>query len=97
MGGRGRCYLNILIERPWRSARYEEVYLHEHATLRETRQRLHAHFVDYNHHRPHQTLRYRTPAEVCYDLEGVMAPTPAAGAKGPMGPTDTINPGNALS
>lgn len=33
MCGRGRCYDNILIERLWRSVKYEEVYLREYVNL----------------------------------------------------------------
>ena len=70
MCGRGRCYDNILIERLWRSVKYEEVYLHEYATLRHARKRLGGYLAFYNHQRPHQSLQYRTPSEVYYGLPG---------------------------
>ena len=38
----GRCYDDILVERLWRSAGYEEVYLNEFTTLPEARQPLEA-------------------------------------------------------
>ncbi|MBK1835769.1 transposase family protein, partial [Roseibacillus ishigakijimensis] len=33
MDGKGRWMDNVFIERLWRSVKYEEIYLHEHATL----------------------------------------------------------------
>ncbi len=33
MDGRGRCFDNIMIERLWRSVKYEEVYLTEYASV----------------------------------------------------------------
>ena len=44
MYGRGRCYDNILVERLWRSVKYEEVYIHEYANLRQARQHLGSYF-----------------------------------------------------
>ena len=35
MEGRGRVYDNIFVERRWRTVKYEEVYLHEYASLAE--------------------------------------------------------------
>ncbi len=64
IGGRGRCYDNIMIERLWRSAGYEEVYLYEYTTLPKARQRLEAYFAFYIHQHPHQGLQYRIPYAV---------------------------------
>jgi transposase InsO family protein len=48
----------------WRSLKYEDIYLKEYATVPQ----LDAGFADffrfYNHDRLHQSLAYRTPAEV---------------------------------
>ncbi len=65
MDGRGRCFDNIFIERLWRSLKYEEVYLREYALVPEARAGIGKWFQFYNHDRPHQSLKYRTPAE-CY-------------------------------
>ena len=49
-----------------RSLKYEEVYLNEYQSPREARQGVSRYLTFYNHHRPHQSLKYRTPAEVYY-------------------------------
>ena len=66
MDGRGRCYDNILVERLWRTVKYEEVFLCDYADPEEARQGLKAYFGFYNEQRPHQGLDYRTPAEVYF-------------------------------
>jgi putative transposase len=48
------------------SLKYEEVYLNEYQSPREARQGISRYLTFYNHHRPHQSLKYRTPAEVYY-------------------------------
>lgn len=63
MDGRGRALDNIFVERLWRSVKYEEVYLHDYANPREARAGLTRYLWDYNHTRPHQALKYRTPME----------------------------------
>jgi len=69
MDGRGRALDNVFVERLWRSVKYEEVYLHEHATAELLGAGLEGYFQHYCHGRPHQALGYRTPAEV-YGLAG---------------------------
>lgn len=64
MDGRGRAMDNIFTERLWRSVKYEEVYLHDYETPRQARQGLAAYLTFYNQMRLHQSLDYRTPAEV---------------------------------
>ena len=64
MDGRGRWMDNVFIERLWRSVKYEEIYIKEHATIPELRGGLHAWFDRYNHWRPHQNLGNLTPAKV---------------------------------
>ena len=66
MDGRGRALDNIFVERLWRSVKYEEVYLHDYGTPREARQGLTRYFEFYDHERPHQSLDYRTPADVYF-------------------------------
>jgi putative transposase len=66
MDGRGRALDNIFVERLWRSVKYEEVYVHDYATPREARQGLTRYFQFYDHERPHQSLDYRTPADVYF-------------------------------
>jgi putative transposase len=64
MDGRGRALDNVFTERFWRTLKYEEVYLHEYESPREARHQI-AKFIEfYNNVRPHQSLGYKTPAEV---------------------------------
>ena len=67
MDGKGRALDNIFTERLWRTVKYEEVYLHEYEDPRAARRGLAAYFEFYNQERIHQSLRYRTPAEVYFD------------------------------
>lgn len=64
MDGRGRCHDNIFIERLWRSVKYEEIYLKEYKSGWDCEDGLNNYFQLYNYRRPHQSLNYRTPAEV---------------------------------
>ena len=64
MDGRGRVFDNIFIERLWRTVKYEHLYLYAHETVAAVRQGLDGYFHFYNTARPHQSLAYRTPAEV---------------------------------
>ena len=64
MDGKGRAVDNIFTERFWRSLKYEEVYLHDYVSPKETRKGVNRYIEFYNHYRPHQSLQYRTPASV---------------------------------
>jgi putative transposase len=64
MDGRGRCLDNVFVERLWRSVKYEDVYLRGYGTVPDLDRGLAAYFRFYNHERLHQSLGYRTPAEV---------------------------------
>ena len=64
MDGKGRCLDNIFVERLWRSIKYEEVYLKAYQTVAEARVGINAYLEFYNRRRPHQSLGYRTPAQV---------------------------------
>ena len=64
MDGRGRVFDNIFIERLWRSVKYEDVYLKDYASVTELNAGLERYFRFYNNERPHQSLDYRTPAEM---------------------------------
>jgi len=79
MDGRGRAFDNILLERLWRTVKYEEVYLSDYGDGREAHDRLGAYFRFYNEERPHQALDYRTPAEVYTGRTGDEEDRPAAG------------------
>ena len=64
MDGKRSYNDNLFIERLWRTVKYEEVYLKAYQGGRDARISLGEYFRFYNTERPHQTLGYRTPAEV---------------------------------
>lgn len=67
MDSRGRALDNIFTERLWRSVKYEEVYLKEYATVLEARENIGKYFDFYNYERKHQSLGYKTPAEIYFE------------------------------
>ena len=69
MDGVGRCFDNIMVERLWRSVKYEEVYLKDYQSLPEARSSIGDYLAYYNLERPHQSHDYRTPYEVYNNLE----------------------------
>ena len=66
MDSKGRALDNIFTERLWRTIKYEEVYLKDYASPREAREGLREYLRFYNEQRVHQSLEYRTPAEVYF-------------------------------
>lgn len=64
MDGRGRCMDNIFTERLWRTVKYENIFLKSYRNFAEAEPGLAEYFQFYNHKRPHQSLDYRTPAEL---------------------------------
>lgn len=62
--GRGRALDNVMVERLWRSVKYEDIYLRDYQDVPAARAGLERYFVFYNTERPHQGLDYRTPGEV---------------------------------
>jgi len=66
MDGKGRAMDNIMVERLWRSVKYEEVYLKDYESVGELTAALKRYFAFYNEERPHQSHGGRTPAEVYY-------------------------------
>lgn len=70
MDGRGRAMDNIFVERLWRSVKYEDVHIHDYADGGEVRMGLSRYFRFFNRDRPHQSLDWRTPAEVYFGRSG---------------------------
>lgn len=64
MDGVGRAFDNIMVERLWRSVKYEEVYLRDYKDPAAARFGLRRYFAYYNHRRRHQSLGRKTPAAV---------------------------------
>ena len=62
--GRGRALDNVFVERLWRSVKYEDIYIKDYEQVTELESGLTAYFRFYDEERPHQSLDYRTPAEV---------------------------------
>lgn len=64
MDGKGRVFDNIMIERLWRTVKYEEVYLHDYENPDVAHEGLEKYFEFYNQERRHSTLGQKTPSEV---------------------------------
>jgi len=64
MDGRGRATDNIYIERLWRSVKQENIYLNAYENGQELYTGLKNYFDFYNNKRGHQSLDYKTPAEL---------------------------------
>ncbi|MDQ7084670.1 MAG: IS3 family transposase [Sulfurovum sp.] len=66
MDGKGRATDNIVIERFWRSLKYEDVYPQSYSTIKEARTGIGKYINIYNTERLHQTLDYATPDEMYF-------------------------------
>ena len=77
MDGRGRWIDNRFIERLWRSAKQEDIYLQDYSDGLTAQMGLNKWFMNYNTVRPHQALGYATPAQ-CYFNPDAYGATPAA-------------------
>jgi putative transposase len=64
MDSKGRAFDNIMVERLWRSVKYELIYLTEYRTMRELKKLLSDYIEFYNFTRPHSGLNNLTPYEV---------------------------------
>ena len=69
MDGRGRVFDNIMIERLWRTLKYQDIYIKDYQIVMELQAGLDAYFQFYNNERPHQSLEEKTPAMVYFDYE----------------------------
>jgi len=63
------AFVNVFIERLWRSVKYENIYLHAYETGTQLRRGLTAYFDFYNARRMHQALDYQTPDDVYFGGE----------------------------
>jgi putative transposase len=64
MDGRGRWIDNRFIERLWRSAKQEDIYLQDYSDGLTAQRGLARWFEEYNTRRPHQALGYATPGDL---------------------------------
>lgn len=74
MDGKGRAKDNIVIERFWRSLKYNEIDINEYSSPRETRQGVQHYIHLHNHYLPHPSLQNFTPAAV-YTREALLLST----------------------
>ena len=64
MDGKGRYLDNIIVERFWRTLKYEDIYLKRYESIRELKAGLSQYIRYYNESRLHQALGYQTPHQV---------------------------------
>jgi putative transposase len=64
MDGKGRRLDNVVIERFWRSIKYEDIYLKSYENGWELERGIEAYSMRCNFKRPHQSLEEATPEEV---------------------------------
>jgi putative transposase len=69
MDGRGRWLDNVVIERFWRTIKYEDIYLKSYENAWELEKGLQDFIDRYNTLRPHQSLNGCTPAQVYRGIE----------------------------
>ena len=66
MDAKGRSIDNIVIERFWRSLKYEDVYPNSYKNIKEARRGIDEYIRIYNGERLHSALNYKTPDEIYY-------------------------------
>ncbi len=67
MDGKGRATDNIAIERFWRSAKVERIYLNQYNTIKELKEDVTDYMEFYNYRRFHETLEYKKPMNVYFE------------------------------
>jgi len=67
MDGRGAWRDNVIVERLWRSVKYEEVYLHAYGAVSEARSSIGRYLSFYNERRPHSSLGAKAPDQAYFD------------------------------
>ena len=67
MDGRGAWRDNVIVERLWRSVKYEEVYLRAYGGVSEARASIGRYLGFYNGKRPHSSLAAKTPDQAYFD------------------------------
>ena len=72
MDGKGRWLDNVVIERFWRSIKYEDIYLKSYENPIDLEKGIRDYIFRYNNDRPHQSLGDATPEEV-YSQKVILA------------------------
>jgi putative transposase len=78
MDSKGRWMDNVMIERLWRTLKYECVYLYAFETGSEARKGIEEWIRRYNEDRPHSSLDDRTPHEAYCNLPKAGYPVKSA-------------------
>jgi putative transposase len=69
MDGKGRATDNVVIERFWRSIKYEDIFPKQYKTMEEVKNGVVKYIDFYNNRRPHQSLGYRNPMKIYANFE----------------------------
>lgn len=64
MDGKGRAIDNIIIERFFRSIKYEEIYINPSDNVKSLKKGIANYINFYNNKRLHQSLNYKTPSQI---------------------------------
>ncbi len=67
MNSRGRALDNVIIERWFRSLKYEDIYYFDYQNILEVKTGVKKYIVKYNTERPHQTFNYKTPEMIFFN------------------------------
>ncbi len=73
MDGKGQWVDNVFVERPWRSVKYEEVYLKAYDGMAEARASLASYSDFYNNECRHRSFDRQTPDSGYYQPAARMA------------------------
>ena len=68
MDGKSRWADNIMIERWFRSFKYEEAYLTQYRCIKEARNAIKQYVKTYNFERCHSAIGYKAPAELYFPI-----------------------------
>ena len=68
MDGKGRWIDNVVIERFFRSLKYEEIYINPCYSVIELKSRINNYINFYNTQRLHQSLNYNTPSDIYHEI-----------------------------
>ena len=71
MDGKGRAIDNIVVERFWRSLKYDEVYLKDYNDMPECWKGIGSYIQKYNSFRPHSSLGGITPDMAYGDIQDI--------------------------
>ena len=63
MDGRGAWRDNIIVERLWKTVKYERIYMYAYDSVNEARSSIMQYLAWYNQSKPHSRFDKRTPDE----------------------------------